>query len=235
LGTTDVDEGDDVAVPAIIGEFRTIMKPIPLTTPFLGLSEVGGMLGCIVVLMEEDNTSNAAIALGHEALDRTVRDKLAEVLGTLSISKPEPSEEDIAALTDQIGDAVKSAIGDGVSVLSWISGFGNMDDQIGSALFRFSHKQLEEFGGASIPFSRRWDNEGDWELLGHIQATPIRRPDSKCCDELRRAVEKLERALANHEKRINHLELEGRLAQAAKGSDTVKEVVATKRASARSR
>ena len=206
LGTTDVDEGDDVGIPAIIGEYRTIMKPIPLTTPILGLSEVGGMVGCILVLMEEDNTSNSAIALGHEALDRTVRDKLAEVLGTLSISKSEPSDEDIAALTDQIGSAVESAIGHGVSVFDWIAGFGNMDDQVGSALFKFSHKQLEESGGASIPFSRRWDSEGDWELFGHIKATPIRRPESQCCVELRQKLKELERTLAEHGKRLGKIE-----------------------------
>lgn len=208
LGTTDVDEGDDVGIPAIIGEYRTIMKPIPLTTPILGLSEVGGMIGCILVLMEEDNTSNSAIALGHEALDRTVRDKLAEVLGTLSISKSEPSDEDIAALTDQIGSAVESAIGHGVSVFDWIAGFGNMDDQVGSALFKFSHKQLEESGGASIPFSRRWDSEGDWELFGHIKATPIRRPESQCCVELRQKLKELERTLAEHGKRLGKIEAE---------------------------
>jgi len=212
LGTTDVDEHDDIVVPAIIGEYRTIMKPIPLTAPLLGISEVGGMIGCIVVLMEEDNTPGSAIARGHEALDRTVRDKLAEVLGTLSISRPEPSEEDIAALTDQIGNGVKSAIGDGVSVLAWLGAFGNMDDQIGSALFRFSHKQLEESGGVSIPFSRRWDNEGDWELFGHIKATPIRRPESKCCEELKRRIEKLERVVAEYAKRLGRLEQPSRAA-----------------------
>jgi hypothetical protein len=203
LGTTDVDEGDDISVPAIIGEYRTIMKPIPLTTSILGLSEVGGMIGCIVVLMEEDNTPGSAIARGHEALDRNVRDKLAEVLGTLSISKTEPTEEDIAALTDQIGTAVKNAVGDGVNVLQWLAGFGNMDDQIGSAVFRFSHKQLEESGGMNIPFSRRWDNEGDWELFGHIKATPIRRQEPKCCDELKGRITRLERALAEQEKRLS--------------------------------
>ncbi len=206
LGTTDVDEGDDVGVPAIIGEYRTIMKPIPLTTPILGLSEVSGMIGCIVVLMEEDNTPSSDIARGHEALDSKVRDKLAEVLGTLSISKTEPTEEDIAALTDQIGNAVKSAIGDGVNVFEWIFGFGNMDDQIGSAVFRFSHKQLEESGGVAIPFSRRWENEGDWELFGHIKATAIRRQEPKCCDELKRKVKELERTLAEQGKRLGKIE-----------------------------
>lgn len=206
LGTTDVDEDDNIAIPAIIGEYRTVMKPIPLTTPLLGLTEVGGMIGCIVVLMEEDNTPASAIARGHEALDSKVRDALADVLGTLSIGKPEPTEEDIIALTDQIGNAVKNAIGDGVSVLDWIGGFGNMDDEIGSALFRFSHKQLEASGGSAIPFSRRWDNEGDWELFGHIKATPIPRQEPACCRRLEEIIKRQERALVAYDKRLHRLE-----------------------------
>ena len=69
LGVNDVDEGDEFAVPSIIGEYRTVMKPIPLTVPLLGKTEVGGMIGCIAVLMEEDNTPAAAIA--QAALDRS--------------------------------------------------------------------------------------------------------------------------------------------------------------------
>ncbi|MBB3281868.1 hypothetical protein [Mitsuaria sp. BK037] len=208
LGTTDVDEGDSVPVPAIIGEYRTILKPIPLTSPLLGMTEVGGMIGCIVVLMEADETPNSAIALGHEALDRNVRDRLAEVLGTLSISKTEPSQEDIDAMTSQIGDAVESAIGRGVSVLDWIVGFGNMDDQIGSAVFRFSHLQLQNSGAAPIPFSRRWKKEGDWELSGRISAVPIPRPESKCCAELKQRLLALERVVAAQGKHIDKLDFQ---------------------------
>lgn len=206
LGTSDVDEGDNVNIPAIIGEYRTVLKPIPLTVPFGTVSEVGGMIGCIVVLMEEDNTSDSAIARGHESLDRNVRDQLTAVLGTLSISKQEPSDEDIAAMSDKIGDAIKQSIRDGVSVLDWIIGFGNMDDEIGSAVFRFSHSQLSQAGGAPIPFSRRWKNEGDWELFGHISAIPIRRPESACCVELRRRVSALEAKLGRQQKLITRLE-----------------------------
>lgn len=206
LGTSSVDEGDDVAVPAIIGEYRTILRPIPLTTPVFGKSGVGGMIGCIVVLMEEDNTSDSDAARGHERLDSAVRDELADLLGTLSISNPEPTQADIDAMTAQIGSAVKDAIQDGVGVVEWLLAFGNMDDQIGSAVFRFSHGELEAAAGGTIPFSRRWRNEGDWELFGHIQATPIRRPDSKCCEELKRRASALERALAEQGKRLARLE-----------------------------
>ena len=215
LGTSNVDEGDDVNVPAIIGEYRTVMKPIPMTTPVLGKTEVGGMIGCIVVLMEEDNTSDSDAARGHERLDSAVRDQLSQLLGTLGISKQEPTEEDINAMSDRIGDAVKSAIQDGVGVVEWILGFGNMDDQIGSGVFRFSHGTLESSAGTTIPFGRRWDNEGDWELFGHIKATPIRRPESKCCDELKQKIKELERALAQQGKRLGKIEAD--LAARAKG------------------
>ncbi|PWG61236.1 hypothetical protein [Sediminicurvatus halobius] len=206
LGTSSVDAGDTVAIPAIIGEWRTVLKPIPLTTQFGALREVGGMMGVIAVLMEEDGTPASAIQRGHEALDRNVRDRLASLLGTLGISKQEPTEADVAALSDAIGGAVKDAIADGVSVLDWIGAFGNMDDQIGSAVFRFSHGQLESMGGAPIPFARRWRNEGDWEIFGSVKATAIPRRDEACCAGLRdllaeqgRRLEELERRLAKAE------------------------------------
>ncbi len=194
LGTNDVDEGDTVAIPAVIGEYRTVMKPIPLTQPLLGITEVDGMIGCLVVLMEEDGTPDSAIVRGHEALDRTVRDRLAGLLSTLSITKPAPTDADIAELSGMIGDAVKSAITDGVSVFDWIGAFGNMDDQIGSAVFLFSHKQLAT--GGTIPFGRRWDNEGDWEIRGSITSTVLRRPKDECCADLTKQVSILERRLA---------------------------------------
>lgn len=206
LGTNSVDEGDVVAIPAIIGEYRTVMKPIPLTTPILGKAEVGGMLGCLVVLMEEDNTPSSDIARGHDALNSAVRDKLAALLGTLSISNPEPTDEDIAAISEQVGDAVKDAIGGGVSVFEWIAGFGNMDDQIGSESFRFSHATLEASGGAPIPFSRRWRNEGDWEIAGHIKATVLPRRGDKCCEELKRRLAALEKENAAQDARLQRLE-----------------------------
>lgn len=206
LGTNSVDEGDVVSIPAIIGEYRTVMKPIPLTTPILGTTEVGGMMGCLVVLMEEDNTSDSDIGRGHDALNSAVRDKLAKLIGSLSLSNPEPTDADIQEISDQVGAAVKDAIGGGVSVFEWLLGFGNMDDQIGSESFRFSHATLEASGGTPIPFSRRWRNEGDWEISGYIKATAIPRRDSKCCDELKRRLDALEKQQGAQKERLEKLE-----------------------------
>jgi hypothetical protein len=121
-------------------------------------------------------------------------------------------------MTSRIGDAVKAAIQDGVSVVEWLLAFGNMDDQIGSGVFRFSHGTLEASAGTPIPFGRRWDNDGDWELFGHIKATPIRRPESKCCDDLKRKIKELERTLAEHGKRL--VRIEANLGAQAKGFES---------------
>lgn len=208
LGDTDVDEGDDVAIPSIIGEYRTRMKPIPLTAPVFGVAEVGGMIGCIAVLMEEDNTSNGAIQLGHEALDRSVRDRLQEVMGRLSITNPEPTEADINAMSAAIGSAVSDAIRHGVSIGDWIFALGNMDDMVGSEVFRFSHNALEAAAGTGIPFNKRWPSEGDWEIFGRVRATVVPRPrqDEKCCEEMRGKIRELEAKLSAHGKRIFLLE-----------------------------
>src|SRR5947207_4942237 len=76
LPNHDVDPGETVPIPAVIGEFNTRLKPIPLQQPIGTLTEVGGVVGVITVLMEQDNTPNAAIAQGHLALNKAVRDAL---------------------------------------------------------------------------------------------------------------------------------------------------------------
>ena len=89
-------------------------------------------------------------------------------------------------------------------------------------MFKFSHKQLQENGSAPIPFRRRWDNEGDWEIFGHITAVPIRRPQNNCCDELKKEIAALEAKEAALEKRRKRIEAD--LAAQAKGfaSDLVR-------------
>jgi hypothetical protein len=157
----------------VIGEFNTRLRPIPLIVPISDVTEVGGAVGVITVLMEQDNTSNSDVAEGHRVLDRAVRDALNALIPTLNAVNQDVSDAQIAALKERIGDAVATAIGDRVSVGEWIKGFGNMDDQIGSEVFRFSHAELAARGVGGIPFATRFRNHGDWELSGRIVARPV--------------------------------------------------------------
>jgi hypothetical protein len=173
LPNNDVDPGENVAIPSVIGEFNTRLKPIPLQQPVGGFTQVGGVMGAITVLMEEDNTPGSAIADGHNALNKAVRDGLNALIPTLNFAHQEPTDAEIEAMKTKIGDAVSKAVANGVGVWDWLSGFGNMDDQIGSEVFRFSHKQLEEQGGAGIDILKRFKNEGDWEIQGRVTALPV--------------------------------------------------------------
>jgi len=173
LGDTDVDEGDDVAIPSAIGEFTTTLRPIPVpqwVTDSFGVEDVGGVIGAVTVLMEEDNVSHAGAEAGHAALDAFVRQALDGLIPTLGVAHPNVSQEDMDALTEgaeeAIADAIESAQSGWENFVSWL----NADDQIGHSVFTFSHDRLAETGGEG--FSQRWKNEGDWELLGRVFAAP---------------------------------------------------------------
>ncbi|WP_027891350.1 hypothetical protein [Calidithermus chliarophilus] len=173
LPNHDVDPGENVPIPAVIGEFRTRLKPIPLEQPVGNVKEVGGVVGVITVLMEEDNTPNSAIAKGHVALDKAVRESLNALVPTLNFAHQEPTDAEIEQMKARIGAAVTKAIKDDVSVWEWLGGFGNMDDRIGSEVFRFSHKELERAGAGGLEIRKRFKNEGDWELQGRVTASPV--------------------------------------------------------------
>lgn len=173
LPNHDVDDGEVIAVPMALGAFRTRLRPVPLQRPIGPVTQVGGVLGMVAVLMEEDSTPASAIAKGHRALDRAVRRALDDLIPTLGVTHPEPTTVEIDKLTERIGDAVLAAVSSDVSVWDWVLALGNMDDRIGSMLANFSHEQLDQAGTAGIRFSRRFRSEGDWELTGYADARPM--------------------------------------------------------------
>jgi hypothetical protein len=173
LGDDDVDEGEDVLVPSAIGELVATLRPIPVpswVTETFGVEDVGGVIGVVTVLMEEDNVSHAGAEAGHTALDAFVRQAIDGLVPTLGVVHADVTEEDIVALTlgaeAAIAEAVESAQTSWENFVSWL----NADDQIGNAVFTFSHDSLAEKG--SQPFAVRWESEGDWELVGRATATP---------------------------------------------------------------
>ena len=181
LGDTDVDEGDDVPVPSAIGEFQTTLKPIPVPS-FLGVDDVGGVVGVAVVLMEEDWVSDSGAEAGHAALNTFVQQAIDQLIPTLGVSNPDVTDAEIAALTahaaDAVSDAVASAQGFWRNVASWLNG----DDELGAKTFTFSHDSLA--ADAFQNFSQRFTTTiterfppnppitivtEDWELFGRIQ------------------------------------------------------------------
>jgi len=174
LGDADVDEGDDVSIPSAIGELTATLRPIPVPrwiTETAGIEDVGGVVGAVAVLMEEDWVSDAGAEAGHAALDAFVRQALEGLVPTLGVGHPDVSEHDLDALTagaqEDIARAIRSAQSGWDGFVSWL----DADDRIGHEVFTFGHHELVP--ATSTSFSRRWCSEGDWELHGHVTAAPV--------------------------------------------------------------
>jgi hypothetical protein len=165
LSTQDVDAGDDVPIPAQFG-YGTRLTPIPLRVPILETTHFPGIMGCIVILLEEDETSDSAVASGHAALQMAVTEQLNRLIPTLRIGHTEPTDEEIKQIEDKVTAAIEDAIARDTRVLGWIYAGGNMDDNIGSEVFKYSQNALLDAGPGGIAFSTRWRHEGDWEITG---------------------------------------------------------------------
>jgi hypothetical protein len=170
LGDTDVDAGDNISIPWAIGMFQTTLNPIPVPewVKELGVEDVGGVAGVAAILMEEDWVTDAGAEAGHAALNQFIQQALDTIIPTLGVTNPDVDDEEIAQLTSgaekAISNAVKDAQGRWDNFVSWL----NPDDQIGNKVWTFSHDTLT--ANTPIALTQRWQNEGDWELFGHVTA-----------------------------------------------------------------
>jgi len=172
LGTTDADEGDNITIPAMIGEWQTLLKPIPTPSSLSALVEdVSGVVGVLAVLMEEDNVSDAGSNAGHEALNKTVAAAIQQIVDTRTFSNPSVSEAEIDDFTNDVQTAVKDAIVSQQNFFENLWSWINPDDTIGVKVWLWKHDDLDPAVNQS--FSHRWKNEGDWEIFGHLTSAPL--------------------------------------------------------------
>jgi len=174
-----VDDGEVVTIPPALGEFTTLLTPMHIE----GRSEtLPGVVGCIVVLMEQDATPDAAVAHGHVALNTAVEDALNALIPTLNFLHTGPTEAEIKAMTDKVGQQVADAISDGVSLWDWLTVVGDMDDKIGTAVFHVSQSDIIQALLNGIPIEQTWNNNGSWKMVGRIHAV-IDALDITCIDK----------------------------------------------------
>lgn len=174
LGTSDVGAGDDVPIPSAIGEWSPpYLKPIPVPDdlkPLVG-GDLGGIVGVVIVLMEEDNVSDAGAEAGHAALNSGIQTALDSIIASLGFGHTDITDDDIDAYMSQVQQAVTDAVQQEQSFFENIWSWLNADDVIGSKVFYFKHDDLASKG--FIDFSQRWPNEGDWEIFGSVSASVV--------------------------------------------------------------
>jgi hypothetical protein len=173
LGGGDVDGGEDVAVPSALGQWSTTLKPIPVPPSLEPLAgdDLGGVVGVACVLMEEDNVTDAGAEAGHAALNVGVQAAIDDIIATRTFTKPDIDDDEIDAYMDAIQSAVEDAIQSQQNFFEDIWSWLNKDDLIGSRVFRFKHDELAE--GNVIDFSQRWEQDGDWEIFGSVNASVL--------------------------------------------------------------
>lgn len=170
----EVDVWDNVPIPSTLGLWQTRLKPIYLDVPICDIDHAPGLIGCLVILLEEDFTPNDAIAQGHEALNQAVQQELDSLIPTLGFFHREPTDEEIEEISNHIGDRVTAAIESNVTFWEWLRGAAKMDNRIGSKVFKVSldvlNKKLENpnVQNPAFTFEETFNNEGTWVINGWI-------------------------------------------------------------------
>jgi hypothetical protein len=181
LGTTSVDAGQTVQIPAAIGAWSTSLQPIIITTQDSTTIPVPGIVGAVAVLMEQDDVSDSGAEQGHQALNNFVQSEINDFIHSINllefigVSDPEAKlKELIDALKQKIQDGasavVTQAIKDAQGFWSNLWSKINPDDKIGSVAYTYSQDDIVK-ARYSIGLDQRWQNGyGDWELFGNISA-----------------------------------------------------------------
>ncbi|GGC84123.1 hypothetical protein GCM10011512_08670 [Tersicoccus solisilvae] len=184
LGTTDVDEGDQVSIDGDLGSWRTTLRPIPVLDPglraLLGDDSIPGIAGVVVTLMEEDGWPDSLATTGYDAYVDAVRLAVVKVAASFQHALAAPTKEQIKERIDEVkaaaATAVRAAVKNGMSgfELLWYGTFGDNDDSVGTEAFTTTGDELEDT--PVIDFSRRWSGDdsgdGDWELFGYFRGIP---------------------------------------------------------------
>ncbi|MBB5958194.1 hypothetical protein FHS29_004802 [Saccharothrix tamanrassetensis] len=185
LGDTDVDAGDDVAIPEAIGSFSTVLKPIPVNDPFIASllpdGNLPGITGVVVAAMEEDGWPHSLANDGYSAFVNAVHLAVVKVAADFQNATHAPTPEEITAAVDQVKASASASVRtqvkgsmDGWELL-WFGTFGDNDDSIGTEAFTTDCDALE--AAPDIDFARRWDEDeaedGDWELFGWFSGNAL--------------------------------------------------------------
>lgn len=170
LNVNAVDEGDTVSIPTDIGDFSALLRPIPIPESFPNIVKpLGGFIGVVCILMEEDNVSDDGAEAGHQALNLAVKNAINQIIATRSRSNTDVTEEELESFESDIQSAISNAIQNQQDIFENLWSGVNQDDFIGSKVFIFNHDNLAE--NKNINFNQRWRNEGDWEITGNVKTT----------------------------------------------------------------
>src|SRR5262245_58397129 len=189
LGDTDVDPQDDVVLPPAVRSHREplVLQPIPLSTAARalhpGLESVGGLVGYIAALMENDEFSARDAEVAHREFNRSMRDSIKDAIDEFVVPAviQHPTADDIKVLFREVlGPRIEGLVNDRRNQWATFPNYDgdDKDDKVGVHTAFFVHQSF--VGGTSLQADAYFRNNhhGQFDLHGRaigIESTNIER------------------------------------------------------------
>jgi hypothetical protein len=127
----NVQAGQAMIVPPFLG---TASFDMDLDAPHL-------LVGCIAVLMEEDETPDSSIILGRIAYSKEIDKQLNDLVHKRLVAGDSSplKEEELAAIREAVKTKVEDAVGSNQTIWNF---FTNQDDNLGFAFVGFSDSEI---------------------------------------------------------------------------------------------
>lgn len=149
-----------ITIPATLGEFHTVVTPIPVRP--LGIS-LPGTVGCVAILMDQQDTPADAVAQGHQALNTSLQQALDALIPTFGPTKTAVTPADIQVIRNAVTTAVVNAVKNAQNV--WQAIFdallGTEDQPLAQAIYYYTQDQLINSAAQGIPLRTVVDIKGD--------------------------------------------------------------------------
>jgi len=176
LGRKNVHSGDWVPIPPAIGEYATTLKPIPVRPALGALVDVPSLMGCVAVLMEEDNTPDNVVVNAYGAMRDALQAELDGLIPTLGFDNQDVDDAEVQAIVTRVRSAVAASMRSS-SLFDLLKTVLDPDDPIGESVEWFGYRTL--FDNPIVTWSQYWGpradrppphDDGEWALEARVEA-----------------------------------------------------------------
>jgi hypothetical protein len=165
-----------IPIPAELGDFSTLLKPIPVGVKSLSSEispstlTVAGVLGCVAIFFFQIGTPDDDLEPGHQALNSSLQQALNQLISSFTITNHTVTAAEVAAIQKQVETAVTAAITNAVStgnkILTWLDLEGQ-DVLVGAVNYQFSGDDLASSPAAGITLENGYPNPTKIPLVGY--------------------------------------------------------------------
>jgi hypothetical protein len=157
----DGNEGTRL-IPSTLGELQTRLISIPVdpsVVQLVGMPAIPAIIGCVALILVQNDTPDAAVAAGHAALNSSLEQQLNAFIPTLGFGHTTVTQTDIQnikqAVEDAVTQAIKNALSTSDKIFTWL-GFESQDEildnyDVGGPAFLVGQDDLLKAPSGTLP------------------------------------------------------------------------------------